>query len=115
MLLIYIFTVLTMNLFAPVKLNGSLNNFANFQGIRSASLTLSVMTTGDSYFEILYSLSRLSNVDYECIADPTYEDYVNNGYEAVGCGNIASSSFVFIIFIVMVILIFLNLFIAIIL
>ena len=47
--------------------------------------------------------------------NPTYEDYVSNGYEPIGCGDKVASVIIFYSFAIVVALIFMNLFIAIIL
>jgi hypothetical protein len=73
------------------------------------------MTTGDSFFEIMMALGRTRTILYQCIDNPSYEDYVENGKNTIGCGNINSSVIIFVIFCIIVILIFLNLFIAVIL
>jgi hypothetical protein len=73
------------------------------------------MVTGDSFFEIMNSLGREKSIKNDCIENPSYEDYVMNGYKSIGCGNKATSITVCIIFSIVVIQIFLNLFIAIIL
>jgi len=49
-----------------------------------------------------------------CVYDPTYNDYVENGYKAVGCGT-DFGTFYFVSFNIVVTMIFLNLFVAIIL
>ena len=46
---------------------------------------------------------------------PAFQEYVDNGKEAVGCGDKLSAILVFLSFLIIVVLIFLNLFIAIIL
>jgi hypothetical protein len=61
------------------------------------------------------SLSKPRDIDYECINRPTYEDYVENNYQTIGCGSLGSSIAMFYSFVVIIMLIFLNLFIAIIL
>ena len=53
--------------------------------------------------------------DYPCVESPTYEDFVANGHEPVGCGNVLVAQTYFLSYIFIVGLIFLNLFIAIIL
>lgn len=61
------------------------------------------------------ALSQYNSIDYNCNPNPTYEDYVANGYETVGCGNIYTATATLYSFAVIGMLIFLNLFIAIIL
>ena len=58
MLLLFIYAVLGVNLFANVKLNEALNERANFQTLAKAFLTLGTISTGENFYETLYSLSR---------------------------------------------------------
>mmetsp|Transcript_29253 Transcript_29253/g.28351 ORF Transcript_29253/g.28351 Transcript_29253/m.28351 type:complete len:380 (-) Transcript_29253:1114-2253(-) len=53
MLLVFIYGVMGINLFATVKLNGSLFENMNFQSIWTASLTLLIMATGDYFNDIM--------------------------------------------------------------
>ena len=52
---------------------------------------------------------------YECKEEPTYQDYLANNKEPVGCGNFALSVSFFLVFVLSVSLVFLNLFVAVIL
>ena len=54
-------------------------------------------------------------MDFQCIESPTYTDYVNAGFEPVGCGTLYVSKIYFFSFILIVGLVILNIFIAIIL
>lgn len=63
----------------------------------------------------MQSLSRTYDVDYLCIEEPTYEDYVNNNYDPVGCGNATLATIYFFSFLLFVATVFMRLFIAIIL
>ena len=71
-------------------------------------------STGEAWNAIMYDLARGKEPLFECKNNPTYDDYVSNNKKAIGCGNISSIIF-FVSFILVVTLIFLNLFIAIIL
>jgi len=59
-------------------------------------------------------VGRRPNILFQCISNPTYAQYRDNNYETVGCGSRYSSIIFCFSFLVLVILIFLNLFIAII-
>jgi len=50
-------------------------------------------------------------VDFECITDATYQDYVDNDRVTIGCGDSVSSLF-FYLYVFIVSLILVNLFIA---
>jgi hypothetical protein len=54
-------------------------------------------------------------IDFNCIDDPTYEDYVNAGYNTVGCGLGFSGIVFFMSYFVLMSLIMMNLFIALVL
>jgi hypothetical protein len=56
MLVFFIFAVIGMNLFSSVRLNGGLNEHANFQSFGSSMLLLFRMSTGESYNEIMHNL-----------------------------------------------------------
>jgi len=49
-----------------------------------------------------------------CLRDPSYQDYVENGYEPIGCGS-SLARYYFFSFNIVVTMVFLNLFVAIIL
>ena len=55
LLLVYIYAVLGMNLFATVMLSAPYNTNLNFQGIGSALTLLLELSTGDSYYEFMLS------------------------------------------------------------
>lgn len=74
-----------------------------------------VMRTGNNFYELSQSAMRGKSIIFDCIENPTYDDYKENNYETLGCGSSTSSLVTFYSFAVVVGLIFLNLFIAIIL
>lgn len=55
-LLLYIYSVLGVNLFANVKLSGNLDRNANFMNLGSAFLTLIRSATGENWHEVMWSL-----------------------------------------------------------
>ena len=63
----------------------------------------------------MYALGADYTIENQCIENPTYEDYVAAGYSPVGCGTWFIANFYFYLYILLVSLIFLNIFIAIIL
>jgi len=83
--------------------------------VGTAMLTLLSISTGESWHMILASLQQPRNLLYQCTKNPTYEDYKANGFEPIGCGIPILSTFYFTTFVLVVCLVFLNLFIAIIL
>lgn len=84
---IFMYSIIAVNFFAQVKISDPLNEHLNFKNIGNAYLTLFVMGTGDNFFEIVNAMSRQKSVNFYCIDHPTYEDYVLNGNETIGCGN----------------------------
>jgi voltage-dependent calcium channel L type alpha-1D len=78
-------------------------------------LTLLRATTGENWHDLLRLLSKDTEIDYQCIKNPTYEDYVEAGYETVGCGNPMLATIYFNTFYLFGSMIFLNLFIGIVL
>lgn len=56
-----------------------------------------------------------NTADNSCIENPTYQDYVDNGYQAVGCGSASMATIYFTVYSLMVSIVFLSLFIAIVL
>lgn len=62
----------------------------------------------------MHALSREDQPLYQCIEEPEYEDYVKHGGPQ-GCGKPYTSQVFFISFVVIISLVFLNLFVAIIL
>ena len=114
LLFLYLYSILGVSLFADVKLHNNLNSDANFQSFWRSFLTLFRASTGEAWNAIMYDLARGKEPLFDCKENPTYDDYVNNNKETVGWGSISSIIF-FVSFILVVTLIFLNLFIAIIL
>lgn len=109
--LIYIFSILGNRMFATVKISGSLNHYVNFQNFGNSFLTLIIAMTGEGWFQIMLDLSKKKSVSFDCIENPTYQDYVDNNYQTVGCGNEAAFAF-FLLYMFSVSLILVNLFIA---
>ncbi|CDW82939.1 voltage-gated ion channel superfamily [Stylonychia lemnae] len=114
-LLLYIFSILGIFLFADVKLQTNLDQHANFQNFYTAFLTLVRCATGESWNYIMNDCARTSTILFDCKNDPSYSDYVNNGEVTLGCGDPTQAYAFFMSFTMLVSMIFLNLFIAIIL
>jgi uncharacterized membrane protein (UPF0182 family) len=78
-LIILIYAILGVYLFATVKLSGDLNVYANFQSVGTAFITLLRITTGESWPLLMQSLSKSPDLQYECIYNPDFEDFARNG------------------------------------
>jgi hypothetical protein len=113
-LIIYIYAVIGISFFAEVKVKSPMNEKINFQSIGNALITLTTVATGDNWNNLMDAISRGKELHNDCVDNPTYADFMKEG-EAVGCGNYGITYAFFLSFVVMISLVFLNLFIAIIL
>jgi voltage-gated sodium channel type II alpha len=77
-LVLTIYSILGVYLFAPVMLNGALDVHANFQTKRTAFMTLVRVATGEGWPDLMAALSRGYDLDYKCVSNPSYADYVRN-------------------------------------
>ena len=78
LLIIFMYSIFGVYLFADVKLNNQLNEKVNFQTLQRSFLTLIKCLTGEEWPELMESLSRENQIDYDCIQNPTYDDYIRN-------------------------------------
>lgn len=109
------YAVFGMYLFAHVKWNEPLNNHLNFTEINSALLLLFRVSTGENWQKVVYAISEEKSIQNFCLENPDYSDYLKNDHQTLGCGSGFQARIYFISFILVVSMIFLNLFIAIIL
>jgi hypothetical protein len=72
------------------------------------------MATADSWSDTMASFTKSKSPGYDCIDDPSYSDYVANGYQTVGCGSRQGAFTYFMSYMFIVYLVFLKLFIGII-
>ncbi|TNV88156.1 hypothetical protein FGO68_gene6076 [Halteria grandinella] len=115
LLILYIYSIIGMIYFGEVKRNGNMIDYIGFENFTSAFITLFTVATIDSWFQTTSAFTFGKSAWNHCVENPSYEDYVQNGYQTVGCGGSASAYIFFISFFFMVGLVFLKLFIAIIL
>lgn len=66
-LVLLIYSILGVYLFAQVQLNGALNEHANFQTIHTAFVTMVRVATGEDWPSLMGALSRTYDLDYKCI------------------------------------------------
>jgi hypothetical protein len=118
-LLFFIYAILGVQLYAKVRLQGSLGPNANFQTFTGAVLLLVRSSTGENWNGLMYACA-LS--DSTCEADPKYDSTVcgfnNSGAPCTpinGCGDGVTPFVYFISFTLLVTFILLNVFIAVIL
>jgi len=114
-LIIYIYAVIGTNLFADVKMQGPMHEYLNFQKIALSYLTLIRVSSGESWIDLMNALGKEKGEFNDCVENPSYEDYVAAGYNPVGCGNYLITYIFFFTYLMMITLVFLNLFVAIIL
>ena len=114
-LLIYIYAVIGVSFFAPVKWNGPMHNRLNFTNIGYAIITLIRVATGEGWNDLMDALGRSNKENYSCKVDATYEDYLTAGSVPIACGNYVTTYVFFGTYLIIITLVFLNLFIAIIL
>ncbi len=115
LIFIYIYVILGVYMFSSVMVAPPLNEHANFKTVYNAFYTLIRIATGENYHDILHSIVRTPSIKFQCIHNPSYEDYANAGNNTVGCGLPLAGEFYFVSYILVVTFIFLNFFIAIIL
>lgn len=84
LLLLYLYSIIGVSLFAPVKLQTYYNRHANFKTFSTSFLTLFRASTGESWNDIMHDITRDNGPLFECNENPTYEDYMANNYETVG-------------------------------
>jgi len=112
-LVIYLYAVVGVTLFADIKLNEPLHERLNFQSVSNALLVLLTVATGDGWNEIMDAIGRGKSQTNDCVRNAGYADYERAG-ETVGCGEYWITYIYFVTYVILISLIFLNLFIAII-
>ena len=126
-LLMFIYAVLGVNLFAKVRLGSALNHHANFQTFSGAIFVLVRCVTGEFWNGIMYDLAASYDVDNmptaACVPDPQWNASVCGFHGAPssplcvpinGCGTAISYAY-FVSFTLIVSFVFVNLFVAVIL
>ena len=111
----YVYAIIGMLYFGSVKRNDTMNDYINFETFTSAFITLFTVATGDSWNYTTASFTYELTASNYCLQDPSYEDYVRNGRQTIGCSTKESALVFFVSYMFIVSLIFLKLFIAIIL
>lgn len=114
-LFFYIYSVLGMFLFAQIRPNYPMNNNLNFQSIGNSMLTMIRAFTGENWQEVMHAVSRGRHPFYQCVEEHSYQDFLDNGKVPNGCGNRPIAICFFTTFVMLVSLVFINLFVAIIL
>lgn len=81
LLLLFMFSILGVFLFAEVKLQDNLDDHANFQSFGLAFLTLLRCSTGESWDYIMQDSMRQNSILFQCSDDDfDYDTFAANGY-----------------------------------
>lgn len=114
MLLIYIYSVIGVNVFAQVKWSWPMHERLNFMNTPNALLTLIRVATGEGWNDLMNALGKPKSYLHDCEPVFSWKDYKEAG-EPLACGDYKITYAYFGSYLVLITLIFLNLFIAIIL
>ena len=74
-LVVLIYSILGVYLFADIKHNGPLSSDSNFMNLGNAFLLLIRVATGEDWPKVMEALSKKVGFNYECKTSPTYYDY----------------------------------------
>ena len=113
MLLIYIYSVIGVNVFAQVKWSWPMHERLNFMNTPNALLTLIRVATGEGWNDLMNALGKPKSYLHDCEPVFSWKDYKEAG-EPLACGDYKITYAYFGSYLVLITLIFLNLFIAII-
>ena len=81
LLTIFIYAVIGTSLFGGIMLSEPLTaEKLNFHSVGNSFLTLFRMATGENWHELLHALGRGHSINYQCIENPTWEDYASAGH-----------------------------------
>jgi hypothetical protein len=114
-LFMYMYGIVGVIYFGEVMRTGNMNDYINFESFSNAFVTLFTVATADSWNYTMASFTKSHAPAYDCLDDPDYSNYVENGYRTVGCGSRQGAFTFFMSFMFTVNLVFLKLFIGIIL
>jgi voltage-gated sodium channel type IV alpha len=78
-LIIYVYAVIGISLFANTKMSADQDERVNFQNLTNAFLTLIQIATGENWDVLLNQNNRGNTPEHSCIVNATYEDYINAG------------------------------------
>ncbi len=72
-LLLYMFSIQAIYLFAKVKIAPPIHENANFSNFGNAIMTLLRISTGEMWHEVMYAVVRENSLTFQCIDEPSYE------------------------------------------
>jgi len=73
-LFLFMFVILSMNLFADVMLETEINQKKNFRSFGTALLTLFIISTGEDWPELMADLARQRSIWFRCKPEQSFED-----------------------------------------
>lgn len=128
-LIMFVYAVIGVQIYAGVRLGSNLNVHANFQDIATAMLTLFRFTTGEAWNDVMYDLmvqpipgAKPFPYGESCVEDYTYEtlvqarEYARNDRLTIGCTPGAHVTYIyFVSYMLVTTYVLLNLFVAVIL
>lgn len=85
-LIIYIYSIFAVHFFATTKWNLPLHERLNFSDIWTSFITLIRASTGE-WHDVMFAYALEKSESNDCIDNPTFEDYEENGNMPVGCGH----------------------------
>lgn len=71
-LLIYIYSIIGIQIFSQVMRNGSMTEQLNFESFANAFISLLACATGDATSPLMQGTIRIHSIDYQCVQYPTY-------------------------------------------
>jgi hypothetical protein len=87
LLFMYMYGIVGVIYFGEVMRTGNMNDYINFESFSNAFVTLFTVATADSWNYTMASFTKSHAPAYDCLDDPDYSIYVENGYRTVGCGS----------------------------
>ena len=117
-ILFFMFAIIGRSLFGMAKIGAplsELNEHANFRDFTTSFLLLMRCSTGESWHLIMFDLARGYSPAYQCRSGENYQSMMRDGAgEPFACGSATASYIFFVLFHILVVQVFINLFIAII-
>ncbi len=112
LIMMCLFALMGIYLFATTKLQVDLEPRANFQTFLTAFMTIFRISTYDGWNQVLHDAMRQRTQYFDCTDYPTYDEIQRNRGEPNGCG-LAYAPAYFLPLMFFIIFVFLNLFVAI--
>jgi hypothetical protein len=109
-LIMYVYSIIGIQLFSTAAWNDwGTNDLFNYTSFPLAFLSIIAIGTGDAGPGLMLGTTRSYSIEWQCVKNPTYEDYVANDFIPVGCGSGLGGIWFYYSYHVLVNMIFLNL------